>query len=116
MTTTGRLSSANPNLQHIPVRTEMGRELRKLFIAREGNLLIDADYSQIELRLLAHFSGCKALCEAYRAGADIHAATAAKLFHIPLEEVTPTMRRHAKTINFGIIYGMRAFRMSKDLG
>ena len=116
MTTTGRLSSANPNLQNIPVRTEMGRELRKLFIAREGNLLIDADYSQIELRILAHFSGCKALCEAYRAGADIHAATAAKLFHIPLEEVTPTMRRRAKTINFGIIYGMSAFGMSKDLG
>lgn len=116
MTTTGRLSSANPNLQNIPVRTEMGRELRKLFIAREGNILIDADYSQIELRLLAHFSGCKALREAYRAGEDIHAATAARLFHTPLAEVTPTMRRRAKTINFGIIYGMSAFGMAKDLG
>ena len=116
MTTTGRLSSANPNLQNIPVRTEMGRELRKLFIAREGNVLVDADYSQIELRLLAHCSGCKVLREAYLAGKDIHAATAARLFHTPLEEVTPTMRRRAKTINFGIIYGMSAFGMSKDLG
>lgn len=116
MTTTGRLSSANPNLQNIPVRTEMGRELRKLFIAREGNILIDADYSQIELRLLAHFSGCKALREAYGAGEDIHAATAARLFHTPLAEVTPSMRRRAKTINFGIIYGMSAFGMAKDLG
>ena len=116
MTTTGRLSSANPNLQNIPVRTEMGRELRKLFIAREGNLLIDADYSQIELRLLAHFSQCRALTEAYRKGQDIHAATAAKLFHVPLEEVTPELRRRAKTINFGIIYGMSAFGLAKDLG
>ena len=116
MTTTGRLSSANPNLQNIPVRTEIGRELRKLFIAREGNVLVDADYSQIELRLLAHFSGCKALREAYAAGADIHAATAARLFHVPIGEVTPSMRRRAKTINFGIIYGMSAFGMSKDLG
>lgn len=115
MTTTGRLSSANPNLQNIPVRTDMGRELRKLFIAREGNVLVDADYSQIELRLLAHFSGCKVLREAYRAGEDIHAATAARLFHTPLSEVTPTMRRRAKTINFGIIYGMSAFGMAKDL-
>lgn len=115
MTTTGRLSSANPNLQNIPVRTEMGRELRKLFIAREGNVLVDADYSQIELRLLAHFSGCKALREAYQAGADIHAATAARLFHTPLAEVTSAQRRRAKTINFGIIYGMSAFGMAKDL-
>ena len=116
MTTTGRLSSANPNLQNIPVRTEMGRELRKLFIAREGNLLVDADYSQIELRLLAHFSQCRALTEAYRKGQDIHAATAAKLFHVPLVEVTPELRRRAKTINFGIIYGMSAFGLAKDLG
>lgn len=116
MTTTGRLSSANPNLQNIPVRTEIGRELRKLFIAREGNLLIDADYSQIELRLLAHFSECQALLDAYRNDLDIHAATASKLFGVPLDEVTPDLRRRAKTINFGIIYGMSAFGLAKDLG
>ena len=116
MTTTGRLSSANPNLQNIPVRTEMGRELRKLFIAREGNVLIDADYSQIELRLLAHFSQCKALLEAYHDNLDIHAATAAKLFNVALSDVTPELRRRAKTINFGIIYGMSAFGLAKDLG
>ncbi len=116
MTTTGRLSSANPNLQNIPVRTESGRELRRLFIAREGNILVDADYSQIELRLLAHFSGCKSLIEAYRSGADIHAATAARVFGVPLEEVTTPLRRRAKTINFGIIYGISAFGLAKDLG
>ncbi len=115
MTTTGRLSSANPNLQNIPVRSEMGRELRKLFIAREGNVLVDADYSQIELRLLAHFSGCKVLVDAYKAGEDIHAATAEKIFHVPHGQVTPDLRRRAKTINFGIIYGMSAFGMAKDL-
>lgn len=115
MTTTGRLSSANPNLQNIPVRTEMGRELRKLFIAREGNVFIDADYSQIELRLLAHFSGCKVLVDAYRAGEDIHAATAEKIFRLPHGEVSPELRRRAKTINFGIIYGMSAFGLAKDL-
>ena len=116
VTTTGRLSSTNPNLQNIPVRTEEGRELRKLFIAREGRSFIDADYSQIELRLLAHFSGCTALIEAYRKGEDIHAATAARIFGVPLSEVTTAMRRRAKTINFGIIYGMSAFGLSKDLG
>ena len=116
VTTTGRLSSANPNLQNIPVRTDEGRELRKLFIAREGNMFVDADYSQIELRLLAHFSGCKPLVEAYNAGEDIHAATAAQVFGVALKNVTPLMRRRAKTINFGIIYGMSAFGLSKDLG
>ena len=115
MTTTGRLSSANPNLQNIPVRTEAGRELRKLFIAREGNVFVDADYSQIELRLLAHFSGCKVLARAYRTGQDVHAATAEKIFHVPQKEVTPDLRRRAKTINFGIIYGMSAFGLAKDL-
>ncbi len=115
MTTTGRLSSANPNLQNIPVRSEAGRELRKLFIAREGNVLVDADYSQIELRLLAHFSGCKVLVDAYKAGEDIHAATAEKIFHVPLAQVTPDLRRRAKTINFGIIYGMSSFGLAKDL-
>ncbi len=116
MTTTGRLSSANPNLQNIPVRTDEGRELRKLFVAREGHVLIDADYSQIELRLLAHFSACKALLEAYRTGEDVHASTAARVFGVPLDRVTGTMRRRAKTINFGIIYGMSAFGLAKDLG
>ncbi len=116
MTTTGRLSSTNPNLQNIPIRKEDGRELRKLFIAREGNTLIDADYSQIELRLLAHFSDCKALIQAYRDGEDVHAATAARVFGVPLNEVTKSMRGRAKTINFGIIYGMGKFGLAKDLG
>ncbi len=116
MTTTGRLSSANPNLQNIPVRSEEGRELRKLFIPRRGNVLIDADYSQIELRLLAHFSGCKPLQQAYKEGKDIHATTASQVFGVPLQEVTPLMRRKAKAVNFGIIYGISAFGLSKDLG
>ncbi len=116
MTTTGRLSSTNPNLQNIPIRREEGRELRKLFIAREGNVLLDADYSQIELRLLAHFSGCKPLLEAYRAEKDIHAITAAQVFGVKAEEVTPLMRRRAKAVNFGIIYGISAFGLAKDVG
>lgn len=116
ITTTGRLSSANPNLQNIPVRSEEGRELRKLFIAREGNLLIDADYSQIELRLLAHFSGCKPLQQAYLEGKDIHAATASQIFGVPLSEVTPLLRRRAKAVNFGIIYGISSFGLAKDVG
>ena len=116
MTTTGRLSSANPNLQNIPVRREEGRELRKLFIAREGNVLVDADYSQIELRLLAHFSGAKLLRKAYHEGKDIHAATASLIFKVPPEQVTPELRRRAKAVNFGIIYGISAYGLSKDLG
>ena len=115
-TTTGRLSSANPNLQNIPVRTEEGKELRKLFVASKGNVLVDADYSQIELRLLAHFSDCKALREAYKNGKDIHAITASQVFGVPLDRVTPQMRREAKAVNFGIIYGISAFGLSKDLG
>ena len=115
-TQTGRLSSANPNLQNIPIRTEEGRELRKLFTAREGWTLIDADYSQIELRLLAHFSGCKELVQAYCEGKDIHATTAAQVFNVALENVTSDMRRDAKAVNFGIIYGISAFGLSKDLG
>ena len=115
-TQTGRLSSVNPNLQNIPIRTEEGRELRKLFTASEGNVLIDADYSQIELRLLAHFSGCKELIEAYCEGKDIHATTAAQVFDVPLEEVTVQMRRDAKAVNFGIIYGISAFGLGSDLG
>ncbi len=115
MTTTGRLSSANPNLQNIPVRKENGRELRKLFVPRKGNIFVDADYSQIELRLLAHFSGCRPLIDAYNHGDDIHAATAARVFNTPIREVTVDQRRRAKTVNFGIIYGMSAFGLSKDL-
>ena len=114
-TATGRLSSANPNLQNIPVRTEEGRELRKLFTASEGNVLIDADYSQIELRLLAHFSGCKELIEAYCQGEDIHALTASQVFNVPLNDVTAQLRREAKAVNFGIIYGISAFGLSNDL-
>ena len=113
MTTTGRLSSANPNLQNIPVNTQEGKELRKLFVADKGNILIDADYSQIELRLLAHFSGAERLIKAYNEGADIHSETASQVFGV--SEVTPQMRRAAKVINFGIIYGMGAFALSKDL-
>ena len=115
-TQTGRLSSMNPNLQNIPIRTEEGRELRKLFTASEGNVLIDADYSQIELRLLAHFSGCKELIEAYCEGKDIHAITASQVFGVPLENVTSQMRRDAKAVNFGIIYGISAFGLGSDLG
>ncbi len=114
-TTTGRLSSANPNLQNIPVRTDEGRVLRKLFVAKEGNVLLDADYSQIELRLLAHFSGCKELIQAYQEGQDIHAITASQVFKVPLESVTAEMRRNAKAVNFGIIYGISAFGLGKDL-
>lgn len=114
-TQTGRLSSTNPNIQNIPIRTAEGRELRKLFTASEGNVLVDADYSQIELRLLAHFSGCKELIEAYCNGKDIHAITASQVFDVPLEEVTSSMRREAKAVNFGIIYGISAFGLATDL-
>lgn len=114
-TQTGRLSSANPNLQNIPIRTPEGRELRKLFTASKGNVLVDADYSQIELRLLAHFSQCKELIEAYCEGKDIHAITASQVFEVPLEEVSSQMRREAKAVNFGIIYGISAFGLGNDL-
>ena len=116
VTTTGRLSSTNPNLQNIPVRDDEGRELRKLFIARAPErVLIDADYSQIELRLLAHFSGCKELIEAYKRGDDIHALTASQVFGVPLEKVEPHMRRAAKAVNFGIIYGISDFGLASNL-
>ncbi len=114
-TATGRLSSANPNLQNIPIRTEEGRELRKLFTASAGNVLIDADYSQIELRLLAHFSKCKELIAAYCEGKDIHSITASQVFGVPLDKVTSAQRREAKAVNFGIIYGISAFGLSNDL-
>lgn len=115
ITATGRLSSINPNIQNIPVRNSEGRELRKLFVASEGNILIDADYSQIELRLLAHFSGCKELIEAYNNDEDIHSLTASQVFNVPIENVTPEMRRNAKAVNFGIIYGISSFGLAKDL-
>ncbi|MDE6505392.1 MAG: DNA polymerase I [Clostridia bacterium] len=114
-TTTGRLSSSNPNLQNIPIRDDEGKELRRLFVAREGNVFIDADYSQIELRLLAHFSECKELIEAYRNNEDIHSVTASQVFGVNLEEVTPKMRRAAKAVNFGIIYGISEYGLAKNL-
>lgn len=115
VTSTGRLSSSNPNLQNIPIRDDEGRELRKIFVAREGNIFTDADYSQIELRLLAHFSGCKELIAAYNEGKDIHSVTASQVFGVPFEDVTPKMRRSAKAVNFGIIYGISDFGLAKNL-
>ena len=116
LTTTGRLSSSEPNLQNIPVREAEGREIRSAFIPSEGNILISADYSQIELRLLADFSGDEGLIESFRKGEDIHAATAAKIFGVAEDQVTPKMRRDAKAVNFGIIYGISDFGLSKNVG
>ncbi|MDX8410449.1 MAG: DNA polymerase, partial [Mariprofundaceae bacterium] len=116
ITTTGRLSSSEPNLQNIPIRTEEGRRIRKVFVADAENILISADYSQIELRLMAHFSGDETLRAAFDAGHDIHAATAATVNHVPLDAVTGEMRRRAKIINFGILYGMGPFGLAKQLG
>ncbi len=114
-TRTGRISSTEPNLQNIPVRTKLGRNMRKFFVASEGCTLLDADYSQIELRLMAHLSGDTAMQEAFRSGADIHTATAARVFDMPEDFVTPEMRSAAKAVNFGILYGMGAFSLSKDI-
>jgi DNA polymerase-1 len=113
---TGRLSSSDPNLQNIPIRTAAGREIRKAFIADPGMVLLSADYSQVELRILAHISQDESLIETFRRGADIHRATASKMFNIPEEELTAEQRRAAKTINFGVLYGMSAFRLSNELG
>ncbi len=113
---TGRLSSVNPNLQNIPIRTELGREIRAAFIAEPGHVLLAADYSQIELRLLAHFSGDRLLVEAYRAGEDIHTLTASQVFGVPLLMVNAEHRRRAKAVNFGIVYGLSAFGLSQQLG
>lgn len=115
ITATGRISSVEPNLQNIPVRMEEGRLIRKSFVPKEGCKFVDADYSQIELRLMAHLSGDEQLIEAFKEGADVHAITASKVFKAPLEEVTPLMRRNAKAVNFGIIYGISAFGLSEDL-
>lgn len=115
-TRTGRISSTEPNMQNIPVRTELGSQMRKFFTADKGYILLDADYSQIELRILASVCGDKNMQEAFRTGNDIHTATAAQVFNMPIEMVTPSMRRAAKAVNFGIIYGIGAFSLSKDIG
>lgn len=116
VTATGRLSSTEPNLQNIPVRTELGARLRYMFTAPPGHMLVDADYSQIELRLLAHIADDKAMQEAFRSGEDVHTATAAQVFGVAPREVTHEMRRHAKAVNFGIVYGISAFSLSDDIG
>ncbi len=115
ITATGRISSTDPNLQNIPARMEQGRLIRQFFVPNEGCVFIDADYSQIELRIMAHLSGDASLIEAFNSGADIHAITASKVFGVPMDEVTPLMRRNAKAVNFGIIYGISAFGLSEDL-
>lgn len=115
-TLTGRISSLEPNLQNIPVRSEEGREIRKAFVARQGYLLLDADYSQIELRVLAHLSGDSAMQDAFIKGQDIHARTAAEIHGVPLEAVTPLMRRSAKAVNFGIVYGISGFGLARNIG
>ncbi len=116
VTATGRLSSTEPNLQNIPVRTELGAELRKMFAAPAGKVLVDADYSQIELRLLAHMAGDQAMIDGFKSGEDIHTITASQVFGVPAEEVAPQMRRSAKAVNFGIVYGISPFSLSQDIG
>lgn len=115
ITATGRISSTEPNLQNIPIRMELGRLIRKVFIPKEGYVFVDADYSQIELRLLAHMSGDKTLIDAYNEDSDIHRITASKVFKVPFEEVTQTQRSNAKAVNFGIVYGISSFGLSRDL-
>ena len=116
VTATGRLSSTEPNLQNIPTRTDLGSEIRRMFVPADGCVLVDADYSQIELRLLAHISGDEAMRAAFTGGQDIHTATAAQVFHVAPADVTPEMRRSAKAVNFGIVYGISAFSLSQDIG
>jgi DNA polymerase-1 len=111
---TGRLSSSNPNLQNIPIRTELGRRVRNGFIAEDGNVLISVDYSQVELRIVAVMAGDESMLDAFRAGQDIHATTAAAIFGVPLEQVSKDQRRHAKAVNFGLIYGMSAFGLTRS--
>ena len=116
LTATGRLSSTEPNLQNIPIKTRMGREMRRFFIAEEGYSLVDADYSQIELRLLAHIADDYTMKEAFLSGEDIHRKTAAAVFGVPEEYVNDEMRKRAKAVNFGIVYGISGFSLSKDIG
>ena len=116
VTATGRLSSTEPNLQNIPVRTDLGAEIRKMFVPKEGHVLVDADYSQIELRVLAHIADDKTMQAAFCGGVDIHTATAAQVFGVGVEEVKPLQRRHAKAVNFGIVYGISEFSLSEDIG
>jgi len=116
VTATGRLSSTEPNLQNIPTRTRLGSEMRRMFVAEEGCVLVDADYSQIELRLLAHMAGDEVMQQAFLSGADFHTVTAANVFHVTPEEVTAQMRSSAKAVNFGIVYGISAFSLSQDIG
>ncbi|NCB64215.1 MAG: DNA polymerase I, partial [Clostridia bacterium] len=116
VTATGRLSSTEPNLQNIPVRTELGAELRKMFVAPAGYKLVDADYSQIELRLLAHIAGDEVMINAFKTGTDIHTVTASQVFGVTPEEITHEMRRRAKAVNFGIVYGISDFSLSQDIG
>ncbi len=116
VTATGRLSSTEPNLQNIPVRKELGAQIRNMFVAAPGMMLVDADYSQIELRLLAHISGDKNMKEAFLSGEDFHTVTASKVFGVPVEQVTPTLRSRAKAVNFGIVYGISAFSLAQDIG
>ena len=116
VTATGRLSSTEPNLQNIPVRTDMGAEIRKMFVPKPGHVLVDADYSQIELRVLAHIAGDEVMQNAFRTGLDIHAVTASQVFGVAPEEVTPLQRRHAKAVNFGIVYGISEFSLAEDIG
>ena len=115
VTATGRISSSQPNLQNIPIRMEIGRQIRKVFVPKDGCVFLDADYSQIELRVLAHMSGDEKLINAYRSAEDIHTMTASQVFHVPVDMVTPEMRRNAKAVNFGIIYGISSFGLSNDL-
>ena len=115
ITATGRISSTEPNLQNIPVRMELGREIRKVFVPEDGYVFVDADYSQIELRILASMSGDQRLIDAYNSAQDIHAITASQVFHIPLDQVTPQQRRDAKAVNFGIVYGISAFGLGEGL-
>lgn len=115
-TRTGRISSTEPNLQNIPVRSEIGKEMRRFFVADKGNVLVDADYSQIELRVLAHLADDKAMLDGFNNGEDVHTITASQVFNMPLHMVTPLMRSRAKAVNFGIVYGIGAFSLSKDIG
>ena len=116
VTDTGRLSSREPNLQNIPIRKKLGGQIRNMFVAGPGKVLVDADYSQIELRLLAHISGDEAMRDAFLSGEDFHAVTASKVFNVPLEQVSATLRSRAKAVNFGIVYGISAFSLSQDIG